>query len=168
MLPSEKTEILETGREANRDASATQRLEPSRSEAPRSDVRHTILREAALARFLAGGRWRLAARWLGLAIFLFGAGLLGWVFLQAMSGFQNLMKPNYFSGEFNRAVSMSGDGVIGQAQLQAGLVVFGAEFLRVMYLLLLGFLASVIAGKGIQFFAASEAVIDEAVVGEVE
>lgn len=159
MSSSEKTEIIEPHREATL---------ASCEGAPRSESHHTILREAALARFLAGGRWRLAARWLGLGIFLFGALLLGWVFWQAMTGFQNLLKPNYFSGEFNRAVTLSGDGVMGQAQLQAAVVVFGSEFLRVMYLLLLGFLASVIAGKGIQFFAASEAVIDEAVVGEVE
>jgi uncharacterized membrane protein len=162
-MPSDKTETIEPRREANRETN----LAP-RADATRSETHHLVLREAALARFLAGGRWRLAARWLGLGIFVFGALLLGWVFWQAMTGFQNLLKPNYFSGEFNRAVTMSGDGVIGQAQLQAAVVVFGAEFLRVLYLLLLGFLASVIAGKGIQFFAASEAVIDEAVVGEVE
>jgi uncharacterized membrane protein len=160
MPSSEQTEIVEPRREAN--------LAP-REGASHSETHHHVLREAAIARFLAGGRWRLVARWLGLGIFLFGALLLGWVFWQAMTGFQNLLKPNYFSGEFNRAVTMSGDGgVMGQAQLQAAVVVFGTEFLRVMYLLLLGFLASVIAGKGIQFFAASEAVIDEAVVGDVE
>jgi hypothetical protein len=159
LMPStEKTEIVEPRREAH--------LTPPEG-APHSEAHHHVLREAAIARFLAGGRWRLVARWLGLGIFLFGALLLGWVFWQAMTGFQNLLRPNYFSGEFNRAVTMSGDGVLGQAQLQAAVVVFGTEFLRVMYLLLLGFLASVIAGKGIQFFAASEAVIDEAVVGEM-
>ncbi len=41
----------------------------------------------------------------------------------------------------------------------------GAEFFRLLYLLLLGLLGSIIASKGIQFFSASESVIDEAVVG---
>lgn len=120
------------------------------------------------SRFLAGHRWRLTVRWLGLAIFIFGAGLLGWVFWQALTGFQNLLKPNYLSSQFNTAVLSASDSVLGQAQLQAGIVVVGTEFLRVSYLLLLGFLASVISSKGIQFFAASEAIIDEAVLGEVE
>ena len=61
---------------------------------------------------------------------------------------------------------VQGDGA-GEAVL-SGIIVFGSEFLRVLYLLLLGFLASVIAGKGIHFFAASEAIIDEAVVGDVQ
>ena len=130
--------------------------------------RSGVVREITLARFLAGHRWRLAVRWVGLAIFIFGAGLLGWVFWQALTGFQNLLRPDYLSSQFNTAVLRAGDGVIGQAQLQAGIVIVGTEFLRVLYLLLLGFLASVISSKGIQFFAASEAIIDEAVIGEVE
>ena len=124
---------------------------------------HGALREVALARFLAGGRWRLVARWLGLGIFIFGALLLLWVFWQALRGFQQFTQPDYLSSLFSRVQgSMPGDAIV------AGVIVFGTEFLRVLYLLLLGFLASVIAGKGIQFFAASEAVIDEAVVGDVE
>ena len=122
-----------------------------------------ILQEAALARFLAGGRWRLAARWLGLGIFIFGALLLAWVFWQALAGFQNFARPDYLSSQLNRV-----QGDTPAAMIIANIVVFGTEFLRVLYLLLLGFLASVIAGKGIQFFAASEAIIDEAVVGDVE
>ena len=118
-----------------------------------------VMREVTLARFLAGGRWRLASRWLGLSIFIFGAGLLGWVFWQALAGFQNFTQPDYLSSQLRR---VQGDGM-GESVL-AGIIVFGSEFLRVLYLLLLGFLASVIAGKGIQFFAASESVIDEAVV----
>lgn len=121
------------------------------------------MQEVALARFLAGGRWRLMARWLGLAIFVFGALLLFWVFLQALHGFQNFTQPDYLSSQLRRP---QGDAP-GESVL-AGVIVFGSEFLRVLYLLLLGFLASVIAGKGIQFFAASEAIIDEAVVGHVE
>ena len=136
-------------------------------EAPLS-ASSTVVQEVALSRFLAGGKWRLVARWLGLGIFLFGAALLAWVFWQALTGFQNLLRPDYLSGQFNKTVALAGDGMPGQAQIQAAAIVFSSEFLRVLYLLLLGFLASVIAGKGIQFFAASEAVIDEAVVGEVE
>ncbi len=154
-MPSpEHHEIAEPRREAN--------LAP-RTEASRNETHHHILREAALARFLAGGRWRLVARWLGLAIFLFGAGLLAWVFWQALAGFQNFTQPDYLSLQLRR---VQGDGA--SEAILSGIIVFGAEFLRVLYLLLLGFLASVIAGKGIQFFAASEAVIDEAVVGEVD
>ncbi len=123
----------------------------------------TVVQEVALSRFMAGGKWRLVARWLGLGIFLFGAGLLAWVFWQALTGFGNFTRPDYLSLQLRR---VQGDGA-GEAVL-SGIIVFGSEFLRVLYLLLLGFLASVIAGKGIQFFAASEAVIDEAVVGEVE
>ncbi len=123
----------------------------------------TAVQEVALSRFMAGGKWRLAARWVGLGIFLFGAGLLAWVFWQALAGFRNFTRPDYLSLQLRR---VQGDGA-GEAVL-SGIIVFGSEFLRVLYLLLLGFLASVIAGKGIQFFAASEAVIDEAVVGEVE
>lgn len=122
-----------------------------------------VLQEAALARFLAGGRWRLAARWLGLGIFIFGALLLAWVFWKALAGFQNFTRPDYLSSQLNRV-----QGDTPGAVIVANIVVFGTEFLRVLYLLLLGFLASVIAGKGIQFFAASEAIIDEAVVGDVE
>jgi hypothetical protein len=124
---------------------------------------HGAMKEVALARFLAGGKWRLVARWLGLGIFIFGALLLLWVFWQALSGFQNFTKPDYLSSQLRRP---QGDAP-GESVL-AGVIVFGTEFLRVLYLLLLGFLASVIAGKGIQFFAASEAIIDEAVVGDVD
>jgi hypothetical protein len=42
--------------------------------------------------------------------------------------------------------------------------VLGSEVMRFLYLLLLGVLGSFIASRGIQFFAASESVIDEAVV----
>lgn len=124
---------------------------------------HGALKEVALARFLAGGKWRLVARWLGLGIFIFGALLLFWVFWQALKGFQSFTQPDYLSSRLTRVQGdMAGD------QIVAGVILFGTEFLRVLYLLLLGFLASVIAGKGIQFFAASEAIIDEAVVGDVE
>lgn len=145
---SENTEIVET-REGRRET-----LLNSHS---------GVMRDITLSRFMAGGRWRLATRWLGLAIFIFGAGLLGWVFWQALSGFQNFTQPDYLSSQLRR---VQGDGMA--ESVLAGIIVFGSEFLRVLYLLLLGFLASVIAGKGIQFFAASEAIIDEAVLGEVD
>ena len=150
---SEHTEIVET-REGRRE-SLTSTHSPS--------AQSGVMREVALSRFLAGGRWRLATRWLGLAIFVFGAGLLGWVFWQALSGFQNFTQPDYLSLQLRR---VQGDGMA--ESVLAAIIVFGSEFLRVLYLLLLGFLASVIAGKGIQFFAASEAIIDEAVLGEVD
>src|SRR5690606_13641076 len=83
----------------------------------------SVLREIALARFLSGGKWRMLARWLGLGIFLFGAGLLAWVFWQAMTGFQNLLRSNYLSSQFNEAVLVAGDGLPGQAQVQAAIVI---------------------------------------------
>lgn len=110
---------------------------------------------AALA---SGRRWRQAARWIGLALFAVGAALLGYVFLKALEGFQEFQRPDFLSQQFNR---VSGDTV--QSMVQAGVSVLGSQILSILYLLLLGFLASAIASKGIQFFAASEAVIDEAV-----
>lgn len=145
---SENTEIVEAREERHEPAITSQ---------------SGVMREITLARFLAGGRWRVTSRWLGMGIFIFGALLLAWVFWQALSGFQNFTQPDYLSQQLRR---VQGDGV-GESVL-AGIIVFGTEFLRVLYLLLLGFLASVIAGKGIQFFAASEAIIDEAVLGEVD
>lgn len=113
-------------------------------------------------RFLAGRRWRLAVRFLGLAVFLFGAGLLAWVFWQALAGFQNFTQPDYLAQQLQPAQNEAPERAI-----LAGIVVFGTEFLRVLYLLLLGFLASIVAGKGVQLFMASESVIDEAVVAQI-
>ena len=144
-------------------AQAPEEIKERREPAEHIFVPRGAAQEAALARFLAGGKWRLAARWLGLAIFIFGALLLAWVFWQALVGFQNFARPDYLSNQLSRV-----QGDTPAAIIIANVVVFGTEFLRVLYLLLLGFLASVIAGKGIQFFAASEAIIDEAVVGDVE
>lgn len=138
-------------------------LKPGHEPAEHIFAPRGALQEVALARFLAGGKWRLIARWLGLTIFIFGALLLLWVFLQALSGFQNFSRPDYLSSQLEQ------NGANSTANLIVGnIILFGREFLRVLYLLLLGLLASVIAGKGIQFFAASEAIIDEAVVGDVE
>jgi hypothetical protein len=109
-----------------------------------------------------GARWRHAARWLGLAIFVSGAVLLYYVFMEAWHGFQRFQESDYLAKAL-KSVPMAD----GAANARAFVLIFGAEFLRVLYLLLLGFVASAIAARGIQFFAASEAVIDEAVVPDM-
>jgi hypothetical protein len=111
----------------------------------------------------SGRRWRQAARWIGLLIFAVGALMLAFVFSEALSGFQNFTKPGFLSQKFN---TLAGDDYA--SQIQAVIAVFGTELLRVLYLLLMGFLGSAIASKGIQFFAASEAVIDEAVAAGLD
>jgi hypothetical protein len=113
-----------------------------------------------MSAMLAGRRWRLTARAIGLTFFMAGAALLVWVFIEALHGFSRLGSPNYFQEQVNR--------IGGTGPLEAAIAAFsviGGEFMRLLYLLLLGLLGSLIAGKGIQFFAASESVIDEAVVG---
>jgi hypothetical protein len=116
-----------------------------------------------LSALLSGRRWRHTARWLGLAIFIIGAALLAYVFYQALVGFQNFTRPDYLSLQFGRAA----DGEIAD-RIQGIVAIVSQEVLRVLYLLLLGLLASAIATKGIQFFSASEAVIDEAVAVGIE
>ena len=111
----------------------------------------------------AGVRWRTISRWLGLAIFLFGSGLLIYVFWQALAGLSRLQQVGALNADFNK---IAGKSTETASVVQAVIAVFGAEFLRVLYLLILGFIASAIAARGIQFFAASESVIDEAVVPE--
>ncbi len=111
----------------------------------------------------AGVRWRTISRWLGLAIFVFGSGLLIYVFLQALGGLARLQQVGALNADFNKIAGKSDNAAV---VAQAIVAVFGAEFLRVLYLLILGFIASAIAARGIQFFAASESVIDEAVVPE--
>ena len=111
----------------------------------------------------SGRRWRDTARWIGLGMFLVGALLLAFVFWKAITGLNHFAQPDYLSGQFNR---ITGDDIT--SRVQATVVVFGKEFLSVLYLLLTGYLASAIASKGIQFFAASEAVIDEAVEAGIE
>lgn len=106
----------------------------------------------------AGQRWRRISRWLGLGIFCFGILLLAYVFWQAFVGFGNLSNSGYLSSQLNNG----GDDLT--SVVVRALAVIGRELLKVLYLLILGFLASAIAARGIQFFAASEAVIDEAVV----
>lgn len=122
-------------------------------------ARNTLNRGASNAALMAGQQWRRAARWLGLLIFMIGAGLLAYVFLEALRGFARFSQPDYLSQQIRR---VQGDG--WQEAILASLLVFGTELLRVGYLIVLGVLGSMIAGKGIQFFSASESVIDEAVV----
>lgn len=120
-----------------------------------SELRFSELRGARRA----GVRWRGIARYLGLGIFLFGSALLFYVFLQALEGLQRFAKPGQLNQDFN---SVAGDTL--PSVIQAVISVFGTELLRVLYLFILGYIASAIAARGIQFFAASEAIIDEAVL----
>lgn len=140
--------------------------EIQKPDVPRDESLHARRDAPAETRFLvpmsamlAGRRWRLTARAIGLAFFVAGAALIIWVFFQAFSGFAKLGSSNYLQAEINK---IGGDGV---QLVTAAISVVGGEILRLLYLLLLGLLGSMIAGKGIQFFAASESVIDEAVVG---
>lgn len=123
----------------------------------------TVPREA----MRSGRIWRRTARWLGLVIFLIGAFLLGYVFREAWHGYVRFATPNFFENAFGAQL---GRLPKNDYAAQIGFVVFtfGGEILKVCYLLLLGYLGSAIAAKGIQFFAASEAVIDEAVVADVD
>ncbi|HVF85516.1 MAG TPA: hypothetical protein VM821_06020 [Abditibacteriaceae bacterium] len=116
-------------------------------------------RARASAALLAGQRWRRAARWIGLAVFLFGALLLVYVFRQALDNFQNFSRPGYLTMRIN----MTGGNTDWGQQITAYVSVLGSEILKFLYLLLLGVVGSFISSKGIQFFAASESVIDEAI-----
>ncbi len=138
-------------------SAASQSLEKTAFDAENADQVQAAS-ELRVAR-RAGMRWRGIARYLGLGIFVFGAILLFYVFLQALEGLQRLAKPGQLNSDFNM---VSGDTL--PSVIQAVVSVFGAELLRVLYLFILGFIASAIAARGIQFFAASEAVIDEAVL----
>ena len=111
----------------------------------------------------AGLHWRRLSRWLGLLFFVFGSVLLIYVFLQALGGYQRLSELGALNRDFNQ---LAGQSKETSTVVQAAVSVFGGEFFKVFYLLILGFIASAIAARGIQFFAASEAVIDEAVVPE--
>jgi len=128
--------------------------------------RETQLNEASLRRNVTastrsalsiGPRWRSVARSIGVACFLLGALLLIYVFRQTMIGFGNFSQPDYLSMQIRR---VQGDGM-GEAIL-APVIVIGTEFMKLGYLLALGLLGSIVMAKGIQFFAASESVIDEA------
>jgi hypothetical protein len=121
-------------------------------------VREELRAELREAR-AAGQRWRRISRWMGLGIFVIGALLLVYVFWQAIVGFHLYRDRDYLSEQLN---AHGGDNI--QASIIGVAAVIGRELMKVLYLLILGFLASAIAARGIQFFAASEAVIDEAVV----
>lgn len=119
----------------------------------------------------AGVRWRRISRWTGLVIFAIGVALLAYVFSQALGALKQFSQPDYLNLQVNRIQDSPGTGMMDapgniQKTLQATVVVFGQQFLRVCYLLLLGFVASALAARGIGFFAASESIIDEAVVPE--
>jgi hypothetical protein len=129
----------------------------ARDETARADV--SANRARASAALLAGQRWRRAARWIGLAVFLFGALLLVYVFRQALDNFQNFSKSGYLTMRINQT---GGNTDWGQ-QITAYVSVIGSEILKFLYLLLLGVVGSFISSKGIQFFSASESVIDEAI-----
>lgn len=115
----------------------------------------------------SGRIWRRTARWLGLVIFLIGAVLLAYVFREALYGYARFTAADGFEKAFGERL---GSVPRNDYAAQIGFVVatFGGEILKVLYLLLLGYLGSAIAAKGIQFFAASEAIIDEAVVADVD
>lgn len=143
-------------------APSSRDLAPARDElassSPAPPSEYAVERRAARH---AGVKWRRASRWTGLVIFALGVGLLAYVFFNALGALHQFSQPDYLSQQFNR---IAGDTI--QSSIQAAVVVFGSEFLRVLYLLILGFIASALAARGIQFFAASESVIDEAVVPE--
>jgi hypothetical protein len=150
--------------EATRRALQSQRAASALKEdtSPReASLNMAPLRRAAIASTRGAGsigpRWRSAARTIGIACFLLGAALLFYVFRQALAGFQNFSRPDYLSLQMRRVM---GDG-FGENVL-AGIIVLGTEFMRLGYMLVLGFLGSIVMAKGIQFFAASESVIDEA------
>lgn len=151
-MAEKTTQIAPT---ASQDVEQTA-FDRERTEAHRAEVRAEL--RAARG---AGMRWRRIARWLGLAIFLMGALLLFYVFFQALGAMQRYGDPGRLNADFN---NVAGDTL--PSVIQAVVTVFGTALLRVLYLLILGFIASAIAARGIQFFAASEAVIDEAVLPE--
>ncbi len=143
---------------------------PPSSGAIEADSPSPYAGERALAR-RTGSRWRRIARWVGLSIFALGVALLFYVFWQALAALKEFSQPGFLNMQVNRIQDSPGTGVLDAPNnvakvLQATLVVFGQETLRVGYLLLLALVASALAARGIGFFAASESVIDEAVVPE--
>lgn len=109
----------------------------------------------------SGSRWRALSRYIGMGIFLFGVALLIYVFLQALDGFKQFNDAGHLRGQLTL---VQGDDWV--QSLQGLTAVLGKELFRVLYLFILGYIASAIAARGISFFAASEAVIDEAVLPE--
>ena len=98
-----------------------------------------------------------------MAIFFLGVGLLVYVFREALHGFQAFSQPDYLTRTLDNASKND-----PQAKVMALVRNVASEVLRVLYLLLLGYLSAAIATKGIQFFSASEAVIDEAVAAGMD
>lgn len=148
---------LQPQRDAPRSsADLPERAAPRDREVSEAPLRRTATASARNAA-IVGPRWRSASRFIGIACFLLGALLLFYVFRQAMAGFDHFSKPDYLSLQMRR---VQGDG-FGE-NILAGIIVLGTEFMKIGYLLLLGFLGSIVMAKGIQFFAASESVIDEA------
>ena len=139
-------------------SSEVTRVQAAQAQAVHIQSRRQEIREARSA----GQRWRRISRWLGLAIFVTGAALLVLIFWDAYQELQHFQNPGYLNGEFNSVRDDSMGSI--QSVVQSGFAVFGSALLHLLYLLVLGFLASALAARGIQFFAASEAVIDEAVV----
>jgi len=143
----------ETPTEAARD-------DARRDNARRDDITRSL---APMSAMLTGRRWRFATRWIGLLFFFIGAGLIGFVFVEAVRGFRDFSQPGYIQYQLHRI------GGTGTTEiLIAGLSIIAGALMKLLYLLLLGYLGSLISTKGIQFFAASESVIDEAVVGNSE
>jgi len=142
------------------DAPAARRERRRYEDAAVAQRRQQMRDEVRNAR-AAGQRWRLVSRWVGLGLFVFGALLLAWVFGQALSGFQQFASSDYLNTKM-AALAGKETGV----QIQMLVAGFGFELLRVLYLLILGFVASAIASKGISFFSASQSIIDEAVIAE--
>lgn len=149
-------------------ASASREIVPQSEDIEPASSPYASERTAAR---LAGARWRRISRWAGLAIFVLGVALLFYVFWQALAALKQFSQPGYLNIRVNSIQDEAGTGVLDAPGnvakvLQAGGVVFAQEFLRVLYLLLLAFIASALAARGIGFFAASESVIDEAVVSD--
>ena len=159
-MPEQKTELSPSNASLSRETPSEKLAAQNHENRARDEAHLAYVSELRAAR-RAGVRWRRISRWLGLGIFVFGALLLAYVFWAAYLGLQRFANPGRLNSDFN---SVAGDTL--PSVIQAVVAVFGTELLRVFYLLILGFIASAIAARGIQFFAASEAVIDEAVVPE--
>jgi hypothetical protein len=150
--------------------SSTQSSSEAQPLAEREQVmRGTSTLSTPRAAVQTGRRWRRASRWIGLVIFLIGAALLFWTFSQAVNGFSRFNNPAALQQQASQLIGNSAAQIKDQSRLiTAYISVAGGEALRFLYLLLLGLLGSLVAARGIQFFAASESVIDEAVESGME
>lgn len=164
--PDSSDEIVSSRATPVEDVSSTRSAARSGEIAARDQtVRANVSanRARASAALLAGQRWRRAARWIGLAVFLFGALLLVYVFRQALTNFENFSKSGYLSMRINEVTGDASNVLDWGPRVTAYVSVLGSELLKFLYLLLLGVVGSFISSKGIQFFSASESVIDEAI-----